>query len=702
MSTYKSPTWKIGALALVVLLTVVVLAGCARSTPAPTQAPEPTAAPAATTAPAPEPTKAPTPALPEECQGQDGAGLKVGFANLGESVPFAVQVREGIEKVAKECNLEIVNADNALDPQKATDNARLFMTQNVNGIIEFNVHGNIADSICEIVKDTPMIAIDIAHKGCSVFMGANNRVAGELGGKAAGEVAKAKWNCEVDAVVTHEAPGVGQVNIDRMNGLVAGLKSVCPNVDYGDFEKWSMDGTKMVTRLDSDRVDPGFEKGRDYLTAHPDKKHIVSLCINDDSCLGMLAAVREAGREGQVVFASQGADPSVWDEIRNNEYYASSTAYFPEYYGRYLVPGIVKMIKGEKVADPMLVDHVALTKANIDQYYPGEGRPAPTPAMQGQPQPTKEAAAEGDVCQGQDGKSMKVGFANLGESVPFAVSVREGIEKVAKECNVNIVNADNALDPQKAVDNMRLFMTQNVDGIIQFNVHGNIADSICEVAKGKPMIAIDIAHPNCSVFMGANNRQAGEIGGKAAGELAKKEWNCAVDAVVTHEAPGVGQVNIDRMNGLIAGLKSVCPDVDYGDFEKWAMDGTKMVTRLDSDRVDPGFEKGRDYLTAHPDKKHIVSLCINDDSCLGMLAAVREAGREGQVIFASQGADKSVWEEIRTNKWYAGSTAYFPEFYGKYLIPAIIKMVNGEKVQDPMLVEHLAITKDNIDQYYPK
>ena len=179
--------------------------------------------------------------LPEECEGQDGTGLKVGFANLGESVPFAVQVREGIEKIAELCNLEIVNADNALDPQIAVDNANLFMTQQVDGIIQFNVHGNIAESICDIIGDTPMIAIDIAHEGCSIFMGANNRQAGEIGGQAAGEAVKEMWDCQVDAIVTHEAPGVGQVNIDRLNGQIAGLLSVCPDIDVGDFENWSME-----------------------------------------------------------------------------------------------------------------------------------------------------------------------------------------------------------------------------------------------------------------------------------------------------------------------------------------------------------------------------------------------------------------------------------------------------------------------------
>lgn len=314
----------------------------------------------------------------------------------------------------------------------------------------------------------------------------------------------------------------------------------------------------------------------------------------------------------------------------------------------------------------------------------------------------EEAANLPDVCQGQDGSGLRVGFGNLGEQVPFAVQVREGIESVAADCGLEIVNADNALDPQIAVDNTRLFMTQEVNGIIHFNVHGDIADSICEIAAGTPMIAIDIAHEACSVFMGANNRGAGELGGIAAGELAKELWDCQIDAIVTHEAPGVGQVNIDRLNGQIAGLQSVCPDNDYGDFENWSMDPVGIITRLDSDRVDPGFEKGRDYLTANQDKEHIVALCINDDSCLGMLAATQEAGREDQVIFSSQGADKTSWVEIRNNPMWAGSVAYFPERYGEFLVPNIIRLINGEETDDPILMEHVSINKDNIDQWYPE
>lgn len=309
-----------------------------------------------------------------------------------------------------------------------------------------------------------------------------------------------------------------------------------------------------------------------------------------------------------------------------------------------------------------------------------------------------------DVCQGQDGSGLRVGFANLGESVPFAVLVRQGIEEVAAECGLEVLNSDNELDPQRALENARTFVAQGVDGVIEFNVHGDVSEAICEILEGLPVIAIDIAHPECAVFMGADNRAAGEITGEGTGERVQELWDCEIDAIVTFEAPGVGQVNIDRLNGSIAGLQSVCPDNEYGNFEEWSLDvPDSIITRLDADRVDPGFEKGRDWLTAHPDAERIVALCINEDSCLGFQSAVEEAGRQGQVIFGSNGADPTAHDAIRNDEYYAGAAAFFPERYGELLVPNIIRMINGEEPEDdPLLIEHVFINSENIDEYYPE
>lgn len=331
-----------------------------------------------------------------------------------------------------------------------------------------------------------------------------------------------------------------------------------------------------------------------------------------------------------------------------------------------------------------------------------EAPPAPPPAETPTPTPT-EVVGLPAVCQGQDGTGLKVGYASLGEAVPFVVLVSDGIKKVAAQCNLEIAFADNALDPEKALENARTFVVQQVDGVIEFQVHGDISAAVCDILKGLPVIAIDIAHPECATFMGANNRLAGELGGEGAGRLAKELWDCDIDRIITFEAFGVGQVNIDRLNGLIAGVQKVCPDLAYGNFEDWSPTvPDSIIIRLDADRVDPGFEKGRDTLTANPDADHIVALCINDDSCLGFLSAVKEAGREGQVIFASQGADPTSQAEMRINQYYAGSTAYFPERYGEILVPDIIKAIKGETIEDPHLIEHIFISADNIDQFYPE
>ena len=48
-----------------------------------------------------------------------------------------------------------------------------------------------------------------------------------------------------------------------------------------------------------------------------------------------------------------------------------------------------------------------------------------------------------------------------------------------------------------------------------------------------------------------------------------------------------------------------------------------------------------------------------------------------------------------------GSTASFPEKYGEKLIPAMVRAIDGEKLPEAFYTDHVFLTKDNVDQYYP-
>ena len=661
-----------------------------------------TQAPAAVETTAAAPADAPAAAasdMPAVCQGYDGTGITIGYGDLTAGIPFVTQVLDNLMAVAEACNVEVMYADNNLDGETALENARTFTLAGVDGVIEFQIDATIEGAICDELRandpNLPVIAIDIAHPSCALFFGADNGYAGELAGQALGEWAQENWGCEIDMVVTMETFVVGQVNIDRSNGMVRGISQVCSDLDYGDFENWSPDPTGIVTRIDGGgTTDGAFPKVLDTFTANPGKR-IAVVSLNDDMGLAALAAARELGIEDMVAYASQGADATIHDEIRNNPQYIGSTGYFPETYGNYVIPAILAMIAGDSVPDPLFVEHKLVSKDNIDQFYPSDGAAAPAAAASDMPA----------VCQGYDGTGITIGYGDLTAGIPFVTQVLDNLMAVAEACNVEVMYADNNLDGETALENARTFTLAGVDGVIEFQIDATIEGAICDELRANdpnlPVIAIDIAHPSCALFFGADNGYAGELAGQALGEWAQENWGCEIDMVVTMETFVVGQVNIDRSNGMVRGISQVCSDLDYGDFENWSPDPTGIVTRIDGGgTTDGAFPKVLDTFTANPGKR-IAVVSLNDDMGLAALAAARELGIEDMVAYASQGADATIHDEIRNNPQYIGSTGYFPETYGNYVIPAILAMIAGDSVPDPLFVEHKLVSKDNIDQFYP-
>jgi len=216
------------------------------------------------------------------------------------------------------------------------------------------------------------------------------------------------------------------------------------------------------------------------------------------------------------------------------------------------------------------------------------------------------------------GKRIKIGFANLTEDIPFAVRVREGIEEASKKAgNIDLVTADNKLDGATALANADNFITQGVQGVVEFQTDEKFGKSIMDKfkAKGIPVIAIDIPMPGAT-FFGVNNPLAGGMAGKGLGEWIKKNWNGQVDALVMLELPQSGPVPAARMKGQRDGLEAIVGKIPES-----------KVKHLDSKNT---LEEARklmsDTLTTLPNAKHIAVVCINDDTAAGAIALRKRRG----------------------------------------------------------------------------
>ncbi len=311
---------------------------------------------------------------------------------------------------------------------------------------------------------------------------------------------------------------------------------------------------------------------------------------------------------------------------------------------------------------------------------------------------TVEVAAEAPaeaVCETKK-DNYKIGFANLTEDIVFTQLVRESIEKeAAKAGNIELVLADNKLDGATALANADNFILQGVDGVIEFQTDEKFGNVMMDKFRkeGIPVIAIDIPMPGAT-FFGADNYGAGYMAGEAAAKWVNENWDGQLDAILMLELPQSGPIPAARLQGQLEGL------VDNVNSEV----PEDMIFHLDSKNTqDEAFRVVGDTLPKIPDARHVVAVNINEGTALGTIAAFESAGRTEDIVVVAQGADPSGLDEIaKEGSRHIGSTAYFPERYGEWLIPAMIDALECQPLPPAIYVDHVFINADNLCEYYPE
>jgi ribose transport system substrate-binding protein len=345
------------------LFAVTALVAVACSSPAASSAP-PSEAPASQ-APASEAPASQAPAS-EAPPSASVESLRIGYISGGDSDPFVLLVTQGIRTEAANAGVELSECDSNFDAATALACARTLAAQQLTSMINWQFYPDSAKEICDAYGNLPTVAIDTPEKPCQkTFVGANNREAGLIAGKGLGDFASAKFGCKYDAYISLDFPVIAEINAARAGGSKEGFENVCGPVPAAKY--FSVD----TFQGGPDQNENSRRQVTDIMTTLPDAKTILVIAPNSDGAgLAALAAADVAGRKDQIWIVTHGADPSVRDVLRNEPQWVGSVAYFPESYGKLVIPLAVTLAKGESVPEQSLVTHLFIDKSNIDQYYP--------------------------------------------------------------------------------------------------------------------------------------------------------------------------------------------------------------------------------------------------------------------------------------------------------------------------------------------
>jgi ribose transport system substrate-binding protein len=307
-------------------------------------------------------------------------------------------------------------------------------------------------------------------------------------------------------------------------------------------------------------------------------------------------------------------------------------------------------------------------------------------------------AAFASGTQSKDDGEIIIGFNNGSTTVDFLRQVGISMEEAAKEHGVKLLVAESNFEAEKILPNVDNLLVQGADLIVDFNVNAEIGGSLVDYCgeKGVPVIGIDVLYTGATgaegYFFGANNQMAGEVCGEGLAVAIKKNWGGEVDMYLAFFNSENGDLVRLRLAGMVDGMRKAGIQISDDQVEFIEMGGGGSDTTLVANR------KMTDWLTAHPDLRHIAVGTVNTETGQGVFSAVQTADRDSDVFLATNnnGMQTLAAFELGENCWLGGS-AYYPTKYGEYIIPMALDILAGKDVPRIMTMEHQFLTRNEID-----
>jgi ribose transport system substrate-binding protein len=277
---------------------------------------------------------------------------------------------------------------------------------------------------------------------------------------------------------------------------------------------------------------------------------------------------------------------------------------------------------------------------------------------------TQPAGATSGSSSGE--KKMYIPVISKGFQHQFWQAVKAGAEKAAKDFNVDITfeGPETEAMVDKQIEMLQAALDKKPNAICFAALDSKAAIPLLEKAKAAniPVIGFDSGvDSDIPVTTAATDNVAAAA--LAADKMAELIGNKGEVAVIVHDQ--TSRTGIDRRDGFVNQMKSKHPDVTIVDIQYGAGDQLKST------------DIAKAIIQAHPNLKGFFG--ANEGSIIGVLNAVKELKKEGQLVVIGYDSGKQQIDAIKAGT-EAGAITQDPIGIGYKCVEAAVKAIKGESL----------------------
>lgn len=251
-------------------------------------------------------------------------------------------------------NVEIGAARTEASLTEQLDLAETMLSKNYSALcVSPLAETNLVSALQEAAsKKIPIVNVDDARVTSvpNVFVGANHKQMGVLAGEYFAKAFKGKGPVEVALI---EGMSGSSASIQRVEGFKEAVGK-SPDLKLVASRPGDWDRMKSLNATEN------------ILQAHPNLKAIYA--CNDTMALGVMEAIINAGKKGQVMVIGTDGVPDAVKSIKDGEM-TGSIAAFPYAMGQIALQVAVRLLEGQEVPEIVVSPMVLVTRDNVGKYF---------------------------------------------------------------------------------------------------------------------------------------------------------------------------------------------------------------------------------------------------------------------------------------------------------------------------------------------